>query len=78
MKFIFLKNDLYGIEGTIQHNLFLREKITGISWSEYKNLETIMFTADSENILRTVTIELTNKMYKITNLKVLETEEVYI
>lgn len=37
-----------------------------------------MFTADSENILRTVTIELTNKMYKITNLKVLETEEVYI
>lgn len=78
MNFIFLKNDLYGIEETIQHNLFLREKITGISWSEYKNMETIMFTADSENILRTVTIELTNKMYKITNLKVLETEEVYI
>ena len=78
MFFIFLKNDLYDIEETIQHNLFLREKITGISWSEYKNVETIMFTADSENILRTVTIELTNRMYKITNLKVLETEEVYI
>lgn len=78
MKFIFLKNDLYGIEGTIQHNLFLREKITGISWSEHKNVETVIFTANSENILRTVTIELTNKMYKITNLKVLETEEVYI
>ena len=78
MKFIFLKNDLYGIEEMIQHNLFLREKITGISWSEYKNVETIMFTADSENILRTVTIELTNRMYKITNLKVLEIEEVYI
>ena len=41
MKFIFLKNDLYGIEGTIQHNLFLREKITGISWSEHKNVETV-------------------------------------
>ena len=78
MNFIFLKNDLYGIEETIQHNLFLREKITGISWSEYKNVETVMFTAYSENILRTVTIELTNRMYKITNLKVLETEEVYI
>lgn len=75
MFFIFLKNDLYDIEETIQHNLFLREKITGISWSEYKNVETIMFTADSENILRTVTIELTNKVYKIMNLKVLEIEE---
>ena len=78
MKFIFLKNDLYGIEGTIQHNLFLREKITGISWSEHKNVETVIFTANSENILRTVTIELTNKMYKITNLKILEIAEVYI
>ena len=35
-----------------------------------------MFIADSKNILRTVTIELTNRMYKITNLKVLEIEEV--
>lgn len=78
MKFIFLKNDLYDIEKTIQHNLFLKGGIDGISWSEYKNVETIMFTADSENILRTVTIELTNRMYKITNLKVLEIEEVRI
>lgn len=78
MKFIFLKNDLYGIEETIQHNLFIREKIDGISWSEHKNVETIRFTSGSRNILRTVTIELTNKVYKITNLKVLEIEEVYI
>lgn len=78
MNFIFLKNDLYGIEETIQHNLFLREKITGISWSEHKNVETVIFTANSENILRTVTIELTNRMYKITNLKVLEIEEEYM
>lgn len=78
MNFIFLKNDLYGIEEIIQHNLFLREKITGISWSEHKNVETIMFTSGSRNILRTVTIKLTNKVYKITNLKVLEIEEVNI
>lgn len=78
MNFIFLKNDIYGIEETIQHNLFIREKINGISWNEHKNVETVMFTANSENILRTVTIELTNRMYKITNLKVLEIEEVYI
>lgn len=78
MNFIFLKNDLYGIEETIQYNLFLREKITGISWSEHKNVEIITFTSGSRNILRTVIIELTNRMYKITNLKVLEIKEVYI
>lgn len=78
MKFIFLENDLYGIEKVIMHNLFTKGGIDGISWSEHKNVETIRFTANSRNIIKTVTIELTNKMYKITNLKVLETEEVYI
>lgn len=78
MFFIFLENDLYGIKKTIGHNLFTKGGIDGISWSEYKNVETIMFTADSENILRTVTIELTNKVYKIMNLKILEIEEEYI
>lgn len=78
MNFIFLENDLYGIEKTIGHNLFTKGGIDGISWSEHKNVETIRFTSGSRNILRTVTIELTNKVYKIMNLKILETEEVHI
>ena len=78
MKFIFLENDLYGIEKIIMHNLFIKGGIDGISWSEYKNVETIRFTGDSRNILKTVTIELTNKVYKIMNLKILEIEEVHI
>ena len=65
MKFIFLENDLYGIEKTIMHNLFIKGGIDGISWSEHKNVETIKFTADSRNILKTVTIEITNRVYKI-------------
>jgi hypothetical protein len=78
MNFIFLENDLYGIEKTIGHNLFTKGGIDGISWSEHKNVETIRFTSGSRNILRTVTIELTNRMYKIMNLKVLEIKEVCI
>ena len=78
MKFIFLENDLYGIEKTIMHNLFIKGGIDGISWSEHKNVETIKFTADSRNILKTVTIEITNRVYKIMDLKILEIEEVYI
>lgn len=78
MNFIFLENDLYGIEKTIGHNLFTKGGINGISWSEHKNVETIRFTSGSRNILRTVTIELTNRMYKIMNLKVLEIKEVCI
>lgn len=49
-----------------------------ISWSEYKNVETIRFTANSRNILKTVTIEITNRVYKIMNLEVLEIEEAHI
>lgn len=78
MKFIFLENDLYGIEKTIMHNLFIKGGIDGISWSEYKNVETIRFTANSRNIIKTVTIEITNRVYKIMNLEVLEIEEVHI
>lgn len=78
MKFIFLENDLYCIEKTIMHNLFTKGGIDGISWSEYKNVETIRFTGDLGNIIKTVTIELTNKVYKIMNLKILEIEEVHI
>ena len=78
MKFIFLENDLYGIEKIIMHNLFTKGGIDGISWSEYKNVETIRFTANSRNIIKAVTIELTNRVYKIMNLEVLEIEDVHI
>lgn len=78
MKFIFLENDLYGIEKVIMHNLFTKGGIDGISWSEYKNVETIKFTGDSGNIIKAVTIELTNRVYKIMNLEVLEIEDVHI
>lgn len=78
MNFIFLKNDLYGIEKTIMHNLFTKGGIDGISWSEYKNVETIRFTGDLGNIIKTVTIELTNRVYKIMNLEILEIKEVRI
>lgn len=78
MKFIFLENDLYGIEKIVGHNLFTKGGIDGISWSEYKNVETIKFTGDLGNIIKAVTIELTNRVYKIMNLEVLEIEEVHI
>ena len=78
MKFIFLENDLYDIEKTIMHNLFTKGGIDGISWSEHKNVETIRFTGDLGNIIKAVTIELTNRVYKIMNLKILEIEEVHI
>jgi hypothetical protein len=78
MNFIFLKNDLYGIEKIIMHNLFIKGGIDGISWSEHKNVETIRFTANSRNIIKTVTIELTNRIYKIMDLKILEIEEAHI
>lgn len=78
MKFIFLENDLYGIEKIIGHNLFTKGGIDGISWSEYKNVETIKFTGDLGNIIKAVTIELTNRVYKIVNLEILEIEEVHI
>lgn len=78
MNFIFLKNDLYGIEEKIMHNLFTKGGIDGISVSEMENIEIIRFTGSYENILKTVTIELTNKVYKIMNLKILEIEEEYM
>ena len=78
MKFIFLENDLYGIEKVIMYNLFTKGGIDSISWSEYKNVETIKFTGDLGNIIKTVTIELTNRVYKIMNLELLEIEEVHI
>lgn len=78
MNFIFLESNLYGIEKTIGHNLFLKGGIDGISASEMENVEIIRFTGSYENILKTVTIELTNKVYKIMNLKVLEIEEEYM
>lgn len=78
MNFIFLKNDIYGIEEKMMHNLFLKRGIDGISVSEMENVEIIRFTGSYENILKTVTIELTNRMYKIMNLKILKIEEEYI
>lgn len=78
MNFIFLKNDIYGIEEKMIHNLFIKGGIDGISVSGMENVEIIRFTGSYENILKIVTIELTNKVYKIINLKILEIEEEYI
>ena len=52
MNFIFLENDLYGIEKTIGHNLFTKGGIDGISWSEHKNVETIRFTSGSRKYFK--------------------------
>ena len=78
MNFIFLKNDLYDIEKKIG-SIFVIKEITNISVSEIENVKIMNFTGETKNnTLKSVTIEIKNKIYKIMNLKALEIAEVYI